>query len=656
METNWLRVHLLASLTLILPAAALAKDTVPQWVRDAAAEELPVYPPETNAVALLEEYTITVEGPGKTTEHCRLVIRILRPQGRNYGDLHTYFDSDSKISSMKIWSIGADGREYQLRDDQISTHGFGGGNLYSDYQERVGSAPANDMGAVVAMEYEQKVRPYMSEDVWRYQSAIPVHKAIYTLQLAPGFEYRTTWFHHAPIQPADLGGNRWQWVMTDIPAVDVRHVAMHPSPESLYERMSVHYFGPGMVTPFRGNWVSIGEWYSQLIEGRMQPSPEVTAKAKELTAGLTGFYSKTAAISNFLQRDIRYFAIEVGIGGFQPHYAADVYKNHYGDCKDKATLLVSMLSAVGIEGRLVMVDAERGVIDPNTPSDFGNHMIAAIKVPAGEDTSKLPGTVQLSDGDRFVIFDPTQPWLAFGQIPDYEQGSYGLLIDGKDSQIVALPVQQPETAVIARTGKFTLKADGTLSGEMKEVRSGNAAWIRRARLSSQDAKERGLWLDQLVRGDLSNFSVDDLKVEHLEEINQPLEVSYRVTVPQYSRVAGNMLLLRPRVLGRDGPEVDREPNRILPVDLENVLVQRDDYEIELPPGYTVDELPPAVKLDMDFATYESATTLKANTLHFNRTLTVHELTLPAAKYKDLVSLSAAIKADEQGRAVLKQGQ
>jgi len=145
-------------------------------------------------------------------------------------------------------------------------------------------------------------------------------------------------------------------------------------------------------------------------------------------------------------------------------------------------------------------------------------------------------------------------------------------------------------------------------------------------------------------------------VEHLEEINQPLEVSYRVTVPQYSRVAGNMLLLRPRVLGRDGPEVDREPNRILPVDLENVLVQRDDYEIELPPGYTVDELPPAVKLDMDFATYESATTLKANTLHFNRTLTVHELTLPAAKYKDLVSLSAAIKADEQGRAVLKQGQ
>ena len=330
---------------------------------------------------LLDEHRLSVQGPDKTVEHCRLVIRILRPQGREFANMHVYFDKESKIDSLKIWSISADGREFQLPEAQISNRGFGEGNLYSDLQVREGKATANDPGAVVAMEYDRKVRPYMSEDIWEYQSELPVHKAVYTLELAPLFEFRTTWFHHAELQPADLGGNRWQWTMTDVPAVDVRHVTLHPAPVSLYERMSVHYFGPGMTTPFRGNWASIGEWYTRLSEGRMQASPEITAKAEALTAGKMDFYPKAAAIADFMQRDIRYFGVEIGIGGWQPHAAAEVFRYHYGDCKDKATLLLSMLGTVGIQGKLVMVHHERGAIDPLAPSDFGDHMIAAIQVP-----------------------------------------------------------------------------------------------------------------------------------------------------------------------------------------------------------------------------------------------------------------------------------
>ena len=55
------------------------------------------------------------------------------------------------------------------------------------------------------------------------------------------------------------------------------------------------------------------------------------------------------ALARFVQHDIRYVAIELGIGGFQPHPAAEVFAHHYGDCKDKATLLSSMLRQIGIE-------------------------------------------------------------------------------------------------------------------------------------------------------------------------------------------------------------------------------------------------------------------------------------------------------------------
>ena len=84
-----------------------------------------------------------------------------------------------------------------------------------------------------------------------------------------------------------------------------------------------------------------------------------------------------------MQRNIRYVGIEIGIGGLQPHTAEDVFRNRYGDCKDKATLLRAMLESVGIHSTWVLVDTRRGFVDPKIPSVDGNHAIAAIEIPAG---------------------------------------------------------------------------------------------------------------------------------------------------------------------------------------------------------------------------------------------------------------------------------
>ena len=59
--------------------------------------------------------------------------------------------------------------------------------------------------------------------------------------------------------------------------------------------------------------------------------------------------ARLRAPAAFAQRDIRYVAIEIGIGAYQPHAARDVLLNRYGDCKDKVTLLAAMLQEVGIE-------------------------------------------------------------------------------------------------------------------------------------------------------------------------------------------------------------------------------------------------------------------------------------------------------------------
>jgi hypothetical protein len=114
-----------------------------------------------------------------------------------------------------------------------------------------------------------------------------------------------------------------------------------------------------------------------------------------------------------------------------------------------------------------------------------------------------------------------------------------------------------------------------------------------------------------------------------------------------------LLMVRPRVLGSEYLEADHEP-RTVPINLRQTMQIKDDYDIELPPGYSVDEIPDPIKIDMGFAAYQSSSVVKDNVLHYSRTYTVRAVTLPAEKYSDLQKLAGVIAADEQSRAVLKK--
>jgi Domain of Unknown Function with PDB structure (DUF3857) len=143
---------LLGAITLTaLPAFASKPDSVPDWVRTAAQQKIPDYPPETNAVVLLEDTTYTVASDGNAVEHYRYVVKILRPQGREEGIVAVPFDKDAKILSMHVWSIGPDGHEYAVKDNEMVEYGYPGqGNFFMDLRVRAANAPGRDPGGIVA--------------------------------------------------------------------------------------------------------------------------------------------------------------------------------------------------------------------------------------------------------------------------------------------------------------------------------------------------------------------------------------------------------------------------------------------------------------------------------------------------------------------------
>ena len=461
---------------------------VPDWVKTAAQQKLPEFHGNPKAVVLLEETTYTVDAKGQAVEHVRRVVKILRPQGRDYGYPAVWYDKDSKVLSLHVWSIDPAGHEYTLKDSEILDIGAPGegGELYSDDRAKVADPPGRDPGGVIAYEYERRERPYLAETNWEFQDGLPRMQQSFTLTLPAGYTYTTTWARHAKVDGIDLENHSYRWEMNDEPAIDLDHVPLSPGEGALAARMTVHYAGPGLTEPQDGTWQGIGEWYTGLSHDRLVSAPDIAAKAAELTAGKTDFYDKAEAIGEFVQQKIRYFVIEMGVGGYQPHAAEEIFRGRYGDCKDKATLLSAMLSSVGIHGALLMVDTERGVIDPEDPSIWGNHMIAAIEIPKGYASPKLHSVVTAKTGNRYLIFDPTWYLTPFGQLEDNLQGSYGVLVEGSDSEVIRLPVMDPTLNRIRRSGKFALSADGTLKGSVTDMRFGDsggdsAAGVSRAK-------------------------------------------------------------------------------------------------------------------------------------------------------------------------------
>jgi len=115
------------------------------------------------------------------------------------------------------------------------------------------------------------------------------------------------------------------------------------------------------------DWQQIAHWYAKLQGERMAVDDSVRKKADELTRGATKPEEKARRLYDYVARNIRYVSLSFGVGRYQPHAASEVMTNGYGDCKDKHTLLATLLRAEGIPSYPVLIHSGRK-LDPDVPS------------------------------------------------------------------------------------------------------------------------------------------------------------------------------------------------------------------------------------------------------------------------------------------------
>jgi hypothetical protein len=645
----------LACILLWVPRAAAGGDA-PPWMHALVNAPLPSYDEKTDAVLLYSETSVTIISSEKMRTQVREAYKILRPNGRNHGTVEVPFDGQSKIDSLHGWCIPAQGKDYEVKEkDAIESAYMPNFVLASDAKVKILQIPAPDVGNIVGYEYETEERPIFLQDIWGFQEHDPVRESHYSLQLPPGWEYKASWLNHPEVKPTQAGSNSWQWVLSDIK--EIRHEPLMPPLDGVAGRMVLSFFTSEKVALNSNmDWNAMGKWYSNLIGERIDASPEVKQQVASLTGSKATPLQKMQAVAGFVQEDIRYVAIELGVGGYQPHPAAEVFAHRYGDCKDKATLVRSMLREIGIDSYHVVIYTERGAVTPQTPAHHGfNHAILAVKLPDGVADPSLIATVDHPRLGKLLFFDPTDELTPFGQIRGELQANYGLLVTPDGGELVELPQQPSSMNSIQRRAKLTLDTMGTLKGEVEEMRIGDRASSERWRLRTvtKDA-DRIKPIEDVLSSSLSSFHITRASLVNLQRTDQPFGFNYSFESPNYAKNAGNLLLVRPRVIGNKGLGfLETKEPRKFPIEFEGPARDTDTFEITIPPGYVVDDLPPAVDADFSFASYHSKTVVNGSVVDYTRTFEVKELSVPVSKAEDLRKFYRIIAGDERNTVVLR---
>ncbi len=432
---------------------------------------------------------------------------------------------------------------------------------------------------------------------------------------------QTTAVHTASFSKKDLDGRTvylWKHSLLSRPTDDeLKKKKTKPSEEKQADVQ---------ITTFK-SWAAVAAWYADLEKGRTTPTPEIRAKAQELVQGKTTELDKMAALYNYVAQNIRYVSLSFGLGRFQPHTAAGVFKNQYGDCKDKVTLLAAMLNAIDIPSDAVLIPSARK-IDPSVPSPSQfDHLITAVPY----------------DG-KLIWMDSTAEVAPFRLLASPLRDKSALLIppDGA-GKLVETPADPPWIS----TQRVELDAQvtelGKLNVKLKYFLRGDNEYVLRVafrRTPQNQWKELGQTIASLdgIKGEVTSVKPSDPS-----DTANPFELDMEYSETGFLDWSSKKSKVIIPMLSLGLP--DASEDQVDPIKLGSPLDVTERLTMTLPKGFTA-QPPFGVNVDRDYAAYKSSYHFTDGTFTAERSLSFKLRELPASRTSEYLTFSRTVDADE----------
>jgi Flp pilus assembly protein TadD/transglutaminase-like putative cysteine protease len=374
-------------------------------------------------------------------------------------------------------------------------------------------------------------------------------------------------------------------------------------------------------------WAQVATWYANLEKGRTDPTPEIRARTQELIQRRSTELDKIAALYDYVSKNIRYVSLSFGLGRYQPHSAADVFKNQYGDCKDKHTLLAAMLQAANIPSDAVLIPFARKIDTAvPSPSQF-DHLITAVPI-----------------GDELIWMDSTAEVAPFRLLSPPLRNKAALLVEPDGAgKIVQTPMDPPFLSTQHVEIEAHVSDLGKLTATLRYFLRGDNEFALRVafrRTPETQWKELGQTIAALdgIKGEITNVKPSDPS-----DTEKPFELDLDFAQANYldwsskkSKVGVPLLAIGLPDANEDSPD---------PVHLGSPLDVTMDLKMTLPANFSA-RAPVAVSVERDYAEFKSSYHFENHVLTAQRSLNFKMRELSPARISDYLAFSRAVESDE----------
>ncbi len=527
-----------------------------------------------------------VRPDGSDTESTEYVFRVETPQGiSDVGALRIGFRSDlDDVESVEAWTVRADGTTVTIPADSIRTQDEGtdgGTSEFTNMKYKVLVYPSVEVGSRVG--YRARINhrstpfpglfndayaisPAFNYEHWEVRVNIPAGLPLYVQQrvIPGGLESSADGVNHYRFT--------YQWL-----------AARAPEPGSV----SDHDFAPALSISTYPDLIALGAAYEKAAAPMAEVTAAIRDQALKITDGLADDTARARSLHHWVAKNIRYVAVYLGHGGLIPHSADHVLANRYGDCKDHAILLQSLLSAAGIESSTALVSAGSAYQLPT---------VGAIS-PLNHAITYIPSL------DLYL--DSTDQFAPFGTLPSSDMDKPTVLT--ALGRMGRTPTMRADRNVQSSAIKLQIRADGSIDGTARTTVNGvMEGEVRAARFYAQSLPEPQVVKEMLRR--FNETGTGSLVHEDPNALDKPFWIDAKFQLDPVTNFPGPGALIPPVGLA-PGAIASMAASSPLPTrERDYVCWSRtldETYRVEFPPGTTLGPLPKGLAYDQDGVRYTS---------------------------------------------------
>jgi Tfp pilus assembly protein PilF/transglutaminase-like putative cysteine protease len=566
----------------------------------------------TNAIALADIRIERMYENGLASVRSQQIFCIANEQGaREYGVRNVqYAPASQQLRVLHARVYKHDGRvlegveagEGGVADTSIA--------MYYDVRSREVRYPGLERGDVIELDY--RVTPTINANPYGdyfaslvvFRASIPQALKRYVLIAPAGRKLNIVEERLDSPAAKSLDGTDqvYEWQLRDAQAL-----ANEPRGPSLTESAPyVH------ISTF-GSWDEIGRWYADLIRPQFSLDTSLRGIAARLIAGKHSEIEKINAIHQFVLRNTHYVAMEFGIYSYKPYPVTQTYARRFGDCKDKASLMIALLHEAGVDADIALVRTRRlGDINQNATSvALFNHAI--VFVPKWN-----------------LWLDGTAEYAGSRELPLEDQGAMALVVGlNGTSSLRRIPVTHPEDNYTRRSVKAQLLPDATLQFTgTAYTRGEDAPGLRRDYETAE--RQRDSFRSSLAEV-FPSVHLEDVSVDGATDLERDVSVQFRGTLDTFAgrSVVPLATSWMPRSYVQTlAPLASRAGELVLPAP----WTTEEELHFQLPAGATIEFVPTDTNLDTQFGSAHIRYRLRGRELVINTSVQFRQLRIAPAEY------------------------